>query len=50
MFSQILNLRIYKFLEGFYLVEKQNKENFVKKYEDSGIVKTCDELDLDYLH
>jgi hypothetical protein len=27
--------------ENLYLVEKQNKENFV----DSGIVKTCDELD-----
>jgi hypothetical protein len=31
--------------ENFYLVEKQNKENFKKKFVDSGIVKTCDELD-----
>ena len=33
-------------IENFSLVEKQNKENFVKKFVDSGIVKTCDELDL----
>jgi hypothetical protein len=36
-------------IEIFYLptVEKQNKENFVKKFLDSsGIVKTCDELNL----
>ena len=36
-------------LENFYLVEKQNKKNFMKKIRklvDSGIVKTCDELDL----
>ena len=32
--------------ENFYLVEKQNKENFSKKIVDSGIVKTCDVLDL----
>jgi hypothetical protein len=33
-----------------YLAEKQNKENFVKKkFVDSGIVKTCDELDLSAL-
>ena len=32
--------------ENFYLVEKQNKENFMEKFVDSGIVKTCDELDL----
>ena len=29
---------------------KQNKENFVKKIVDSGIVKTCDELDLNRLN
>ena len=36
-------------IEKFYLVEKQNKENLVKKirkFLDSGIVKTCVELDL----
>ena len=33
-------------IENFYLVEKQNKENFVKKFVGSGIVKTCYELDL----
>ena len=33
-------------IENFYLVEIQNKENLVKKIVDSGIVKTCDELDL----
>ena len=33
-------------IENFHLVQKQNKENFVKKIVDSGIVKTCDELDL----
>ena len=36
-------------IEEFYLVEKQNEENFVnriRKFVDSGIVKTCDELDL----
>ena len=36
-------------IEEFYLVEKQNKENFVnriRKFVDSGIVKTCVELDL----
>ena len=31
-----------------YILEKQNKENFVKKkirkFVDSGIVKTCDDL------
>ena len=32
-------------IENFYLVEKQNKEKFVKKFVDSGFVKTCDELD-----
>ena len=35
-------------IEKFYLLEKQNKENFMKKirkFVDSGIVKTCDELD-----
>ena len=35
-------------IENFYLVEKQNKENFMKKIRklvDSEIVKTCDELD-----
>jgi hypothetical protein len=34
-------------IENFYLVEKQNKEeNFVKKFVESGFVKTCDEFDL----
>ena len=36
-------------MEYFYFVEKQSKENFVEKIRrlvDSGIVKTCDELDL----
>ena len=33
-------------IENFYLVWKQSKENFVEKFVDSGIVKTCDELDL----
>ena len=33
-------------LENFYFVEKPNKENFVKKFVDLGIVKTCDEVDL----
>jgi hypothetical protein len=32
-------------IENFYLVGKQSKEKFV----DSGIVKTCDELDLGVL-
>ena len=35
-----------------YLVKKQNKDNFVEKirrFVDSRIVKTCDELDL-WLH
>ena len=32
-------------MENFYRVEKQNKENFMKKFVDSEIVKTCDELD-----
>ena len=38
-------------IENFYLVGKQNKDNFVKKnswirrFVDSAIVKTCDELD-----
>ena len=35
-------------IENLYLVEKQNKENFMKKIRklvDSGIVKTCDEPD-----
>ena len=36
--------------KAMYLFEKQNNENFVKKIVDSGIVKTCDELNLDYLH
>jgi hypothetical protein len=35
-------------IENFYFVEKQNKENFVKKFVESGIIKTCDELDLEY--
>ena len=30
----------------YYLVEKQNKENFEIFFVDSEIVKTCDELDL----
>ena len=36
-------------IEAFYLVEKQNQEDFMKffrRFVDSGIVKTCDELDL----
>ena len=37
---------IFDFNRNVYLVEKQNKESFVKKVVDSGIVKTCDELDL----
>ena len=35
-------------IENFYLVQKENKDNFLKKirrFVDSGIVKTCDELD-----
>ena len=31
-------------IENFYLEAKENKENFVEKKVDSGIVKTCDEL------
>ena len=36
-------------IENYYHVEKQNKENFVKKicgFVYSEIVKTCDELNL----
>jgi hypothetical protein len=35
-------------IENLYLEDKQNKENLVKeirRFVDSGIVKTCDELD-----
>ena len=50
-FSVINNSYIGTFdsIEKIYLVEQQNKENFVKKilkFVDSGIVKTCVELDL----
>ena len=40
---------IFYLKKNFYLVEKQNKENFVKKlrrFVDSGIVKSCDEHNL----
>ena len=50
-FFVIINSHICTFdsVEKFYLVEKQIKENFVKKnrkFVDSGIGKTCVELDL----
>ena len=47
-FSVMINSYISALLtsvKNFYLVEKQNKENFAKKIVDSGIVKTCDEVD-----
>ena len=48
--GELASLVISAFLisiENFYLVEKQNKENFErKKFVDTGIVKICDELDL----
>ena len=40
---------INSYIGTFDSIEKQNKENFVKKilkFVDSGIVKTCVELDL----
>ena len=46
----MVKLKFLISIENFYHVEKQNKEKFVKKIVDSEIVKTCDELDLDYLH
>ena len=33
-------------LRSHYTWNQENKENFVKIFVDSGIVKTCDELDL----
>ena len=45
-------MRVLAFLitiENFYLIEKQNKENLMKKNRRSVVsefVKTCDELDL----
>ena len=32
--------------QHFSTLEKQNKENFMKKIVNSKFVKTCDELDL----
>ena len=43
---QTFILAFFISIENFYLVQKQNKENLLKKYANSGIVKTCDELDL----
>ena len=49
-FCYSITIIFFTSTENFYLVKKQSKENFMKKkIVDSGIVKTCDELDLVYI-
>ena len=45
-FSRGLQKVSFSFMVNIFdLNGKQNKENFMKKFVDSEIVKTCDELD-----
>ena len=48
-FFAVISTKLLISLENFYLIEKQNNNFFAiknRRFVDSGIVKTCDELDL----